>query len=280
MAQAKAARLYPGVFRTAGRAWRSTGLALLRMPLAFLVTVGAVALLRVGSSYAAALQTRAIVAAEPADNAPGGPALIAAVLVLGLYVLRMVALAPLAVAVHRFVLLGERASLLPLKPAGRVLHFAGWMIVLGLLSSLPDLIAVPKPSAAAATWKLAIAIAAAVAATRLVLVFPAVAVGVGTTPLSLSWHKTRWQFWRITAVLLLTVAVAQSLAGCMLLLAVRLAPAAMARMNQVTPLLYAIIAGIDVALGAAAASWLFAGYGLKRETETSYPERTRTSPTP
>ena len=115
-------------------------------------------------------------------------------------------------------------------------------------------------------------------ATRLVLVFPAVAVGTGATPLLLSWNGTRWRFWRISAVLFLTLLPVLLMAGGALLLAIRLLPAAAMQMTVATPVLDGLVEALDIALGAAAASWLFVGYGLTLDGKASGPVRMQAGP--
>ena len=267
MAQADAARPRPGVFLTAGQAWRSTGQALLRMPLAFLLTMAALVLLGLASSRAGTLQHAVSGSVTSAPfSAAGSPislAPVVAVLVFGLYVLRLLALAPLAVAVHRFVLLGERSPLLPLRPLERLLRFAGWLLVLGLLYSLPGVAVLLPSKLAAAIGAIALVIASMVVTTRLVLVFPAVAIGTARSSVALSWAATRWQFWRIVGVLLATTVPAQLLLVGVVLLIARSGPGtAITNLTVAMPLLDALFMAVVTALGAAAASWLFADYGL------------------
>lgn len=270
MSDVAAARPRPGVFRTAAHAWASTWAALRAMPLTFLVTLAAYALVRLASSYAAGLQAQA--AAEggypPADG-PSGAETAAALLVMSLYVVRVFALVPLAIAIHRFVLLGERSPLLPLTPARRVLRFGGWLIVLGLLNSLSGLLN-PRFGAALlpALGELAIEVVAIFVGIRLVLVFPAVAVQTDTKPLALSWRATNWQFWRIIGVLLVTFLPMGMATGLILWLAAYF-DAATSQEVAGWRVLGATLDVLYVALGAAAASWLFLGYGLRADTRAA-----------
>lgn len=267
MSDANTARPRPGVFRTAGRAWRSTGSAILRMPLAFLLSLAAYGLVKFASSHAAALQAQAAgQGGQPSAEGPGAAVTVAAALVLCLYVLRVFALAPLAIAVHRFVLLGERSLLIPVTPAGRLLRFGGWLILLGLMNSLPDLLFPTSPQALQpALARLAVVVVAIVVGTRLVLMFPAIAVQTGATPLPLSWNATRWQFWRIAGTLFVTFLPVVVATGLVLLPAARLGLAT-TRWDTEWRVLAAIVVVLEIALGAAAASWLFVGYGLAPAT--------------
>ncbi len=250
----------PQVFRTVGRAWRSAGSALVRMPLAFLLTVAALvaknAVLRaVGNGVAVQaggdviqLTTRAVLAALLAT------------------VLQALLLAPLAIAVHRFVLLGERTQLLPLVPLGRVLRFAGWLVAIGAAVTLPGLFKLsPQPWAKLAFSVLQIA--AVVMATRFALVFPAVAVQPDGKPDQLGWRETKWQFWRIFAVLFLiglSITAVEAL-DLLWLTDFNFRPGAPLPASLDSPLQYgisAVIGALGTALAAAAASWLFVGYGM------------------
>ncbi len=263
MAKASAVRLRPGVFRTAGRAWRSTWDALLRMPLAFLVTALATVLLSLALSSLGVSQALAQ-ARHPTPNDPGRTAAVMALASLCTLALQSLAVAPLAIAIHRFVLLGERSPLLPVVPLGRVLRFAGWLVALGVAGSIPALLdLVPLPGATLVGF--AVLIVAIVVLMRLTLLFPAVAVQAPGEPARLGWRETRWQFWRIFAALSVTGAPILLIVGAILLLVLRFDPSATLQSaleeTFLSPL-WSAFNVLGVALGAAAASWLFVGYGL------------------
>ncbi len=253
-------RVRPKVFRTVGRAWRSAGSALVRMPLAFLLTIAALVamdgvLRALGNSVAVQVGGNSI---EPTTR--GALALLLAT------VLRSLLLAPLAIAVHRFVLLGERTQLLPLAPLGRVLRFAGWLSALGVATSLPSLLNLsPQPLIKLAFSMLQIA--AVVAATRFALVFPAVAVQPDGKPDRLGWRETKWQFWRIFSILFLIglPVVAVEALDLLWLAGFNIRPGAPVPAGLDSPLQYGINAAVGTvgaALAAAAASWMFVGYGM------------------
>lgn len=265
MAEASAVRLRPGVFRTAGRAWRSTWDALLQMPLAFLITALATVLLSVALSFLGVSRTQALAqAGHPTPTDSGWTAAVVALASLCTLVFQSLTVAPLAIAIHRFVLLGERSPLLPVVPLGRVLRFAGWLIALGVASSIPALLnLVPLPGATLVGF--AILIVVTVVLMRLTLLFPAVAVQAPGEPARLGWRETRWQFWRIFAVLFVTGLPALLVGGAILLLVLRFDPAATpqsALQETFSSPLWSVFDVLSVALGAAAASWLFVGYRL------------------
>ena len=265
-------RVRPKILHTMWRAWVSTGAAMRDMPLAFLMTLAAYGLVKLASSYAATLQAHAASqGGQSSAEAPSVAVTVAAVFVLCLYVLRVFALAPLAIAVHRFVLLDERSPLIPLTPAGRLLRFGGWLILLGLMNSLSSLLfPTLGPELQPSLARLAIMVVTAVVGIRLVLVFPAIAVQTRATPLSLSWSATRWQFWRIVGTLFVTFLPAGIVTWLILLLVARLGLTT-TRWDTEWRVLAAIVAVFEVALGAAAASWLFVGYGLAPDTHEGVP---------
>lgn len=247
----------PGVFRTAARAWRSAVSALLQMPLAFLLTIAAVVLVRLALSvpwFAVPLVSRNHPVPAPSLAVTGHVVLVT---VLGT-ILNALVLAPLAIAVHRHVLLGERTALLPLRPLRRLLRFADWLIVLGLAGDLPGLLGLlPLPGAPLIGFVAMIVVL--VVTIRLVLVFPAIAVQPPTARASLGWRETYGQVWRIAAVLLVSTLPILGLALLVLLLGPRLSPGTTMQMIAISPLT-AALDPFGTALGAAAASWLFLAY--------------------
>ncbi len=256
-------RVRPKVLRTVGRAWRSAGSALVRMPLAFVLTVAALV------AMSGALQALGSGAAVQMGGDTIGPTTRGALATLLAIVLQSLLLAPLAIAVHRFVLLGERARRLPLVPLGRVLRFAGWLVALGIAVSLPGLFNLsPQPLAKLAFSLLQIAIV--VMTTRFALVFPAVAVQPDGKPERLGWRETSWQFWRIFTVLFLSglPVIAVEALDLLWLTDFNVRPGAPVPAGLDSPLQYGINAAVrtmGAALAAAAASWLFIGYGMAGE---------------
>ena len=181
----------PSIFGTAARAWCSTFSALVRMPLAFLTTLALVVAVNVLTSYLMPVAAAGQSTPSPGTRLPVAD--IAPVLVSSLLtdILRSLLLAPLAVAVHRFVLLGERSPVLPLTPLSRVLRFACWLIVINIASSIDAFLGpVFRGSGDVATLvRIAAQITAIVVATRLLL-FPAIAVDAPGAEPQASWRDS------------------------------------------------------------------------------------------
>ncbi len=255
-------RARPRVLRTVGRAWRSAGSALVRMPLAFLVTAAALVAVN------AVLPALGSGAAVQAGQQPGPTVQGAAALLLGA-VLQSLLLAPLAIAVHRFVLLGERAKLLPLTPLGRVLRFTGWLAALDLAVGVPGLLALsPQPGIKLVFSSLQIA--ACVVTVRSALVFPGIAVQPNGQSTELGWRETSWQFWRVATILVITAlpAIMATLLVMAGLAGFDFRLEAMARAIAGPPLDHVANAAFGIvgtALAAAAASWMFLGYGMAHD---------------
>ena len=249
----------PAVFRTVGRAWRSTWSALVHMPLAFLLTGAALLAVNVVLPF---LESGAAV---QAGGQPGLAIQQVPAVLLGA-VLQSLLLAPLAIAMHRFVLLGEWTELLPLAPLGRFLRFAGWLTAVNLAAGLPGLLAQSQlPGIKLAFFLLQIT--AAVVTTRFVLVFPAVAVQPDGRAARLGWHETKWQFWRIITILVITSlpVFAVTLLVVAWLAGFDFRPEALAQAIVGSPMgrvASAALGTAGAALAAAAASWMFLGYGM------------------
>jgi hypothetical protein len=107
------------------------------------------------------------------------------VISIGSGIVQAVLLAPLAIAVHRFVLLGERTNRYPLEPgSGRYLRFVGFSILITLLLEIPstvqNLVPGAKDSLAIAAGLgivvLALVITVITIVVRRVILFPAIAI--------------------------------------------------------------------------------------------------------
>ncbi len=248
-----AARRRPRIVRTALQAWRSTWLGLLRMPLAFLVT------LLIGILLETSLFLSRIDEA-PASGGFGRTAFALLLISFAVSFARYLIAAPLAIAMHRYVLLGETTVLLPLRPIRRVLRFAVWLTAIGavsdvglfLLSTLPGRVALIP----------VMQILGVALAIRFILVFPELALGA-TGPLARrSLSATRWQFWRIGTISVVTgMPVVVAAIGVVVLVRL-LGPSLpwLRILQPATSILVGLLTPLCIALAAASASWLFLVY--------------------
>lgn len=241
----------PGVFSIAGQAWRSAWLATRAMPL--LVLVATVTLL---ASYAgmtvllAPLISMTSLARVPFSATDG----------LAVGIGRAVVLSPLAIAVHRFVLLGERTRLWPRAPTWAVLYFMSWLIAPSFVDNMAELLKPLTMPGAAITTTLQLVLL--IVLTRLSLMLPAIAVQSSQPLAELSWHQTRHRFWRTVAVLFVVEAP-------IVLANISLLTVASSRvLPMVEPVLFALAGLAEVLgaiIGASALSWLFRRYDVTDE---------------
>ncbi len=242
-------RARPSVFGTAAQAWRSAWLAVLRMPLLMLV-----ATLVLMAFY---------VCQQALAGAVGESQHIYQVVLSALIgLVPPVLLAPVAVAVHRFVLLGEQARLWPHVPTRVVLFFASWLVVSSLANSLAASLT-QLPYAGMTFTAEAVQIGLSILYIRLVLMLPAIAVQSTQPAAPRSWRQTHHRFWRTTAVMFVAEVPL-------------LAPVTIAVMlvwldglpHHLPSMLMILGAPLDVAcavVGAAALSWLFRRYDVADE---------------
>lgn len=261
-------RARPRVLRTVWRAWVSTGAAMRDMPLAFLTTAAAFVLLTLVVAHLGAPPVAAPPGQEPATVSYGA-ALLSLIAFLPISFANALILAPLAVAMHRFVVLGERRALLPLRPLSRVVGYAAWVTLFNACLGLPGVFLTTSTPALTLVVSLGSAVVSVVTV-RLTLLFPQIAVRRAGEPLRTLWATTRWRFWNTATVLVLAVTPVVAL-QFLIMLAVfgTITTATMAEMGDM-PLMSALNI-LYVALGAAAASWLFVGYGLAPETHEGVP---------
>ena len=250
----------PRVFRTVCQAWCSVGSALLQMPLAFLLTIVASVLL---SAALLPLQNKCHLTPAQSDELmagrPVGTAMCGTLLPFVSLILKSLILAPLAIAIHRFVLLGERTPLLPLAPVQRILRFAGWVVAVKSTLILPVLL-IPFSPLAFNFFGTVIVCVGTVVTVRLVLVFPTIAIGMSGYLAQRSFRQTRWQFWRIISVLIITVLPVYALALLAVLLTWQISTEITFQAILESPL-FAVVSVLSVTVAAAAASWLFLDYG-------------------
>jgi hypothetical protein len=266
-AASKTRRVRPGLLRTVWHAWVSTWAAMRDMPLAFLLTAAASVLLAIVIAHLVAPP----VVVPPGQEPPAisyGTAILSLLRLLPVSFAYALTLAPLAVAMHRFVVLGERQTLLPLRPLSRVVGYAAWVTLFNACISLPGLIV--QTSTPAQTLVVCLTFVVMVATVRLTLLFPQIAVRTAGEPLRTFWAITRWRFWNTATVLVLAMVPVLAL-QFLIVLAVSgtITAATMAAVSDL-PLLSALNAPY-VAMGAAAASWLFVGYGLAPGTHEGVP---------
>jgi hypothetical protein len=122
--------------------------------------------------------------------------------------------APLAIAVHRYVLMGERATGYALDPSSpRYLRFVGFAVLVNLLLLVPSLIITVAPPegqnvALAAGGGLAafvLFIVILIVVLRRAILFPAIAVDAPGAGWSNARNDTKGNSWRVFFVLLCTV---------------------------------------------------------------------------
>lgn len=268
MSASETRRERPKILRTVWRAWVSTGAAMRDMPLAFLTTAAASILLTLVVAHLGAPPITAPPGQEPAAVSYGA-ALLLLIGFLPISFANALIVAPLAVATHRFVVLGEHRALLPLRPLSRVVGYAAWVTLFNTCLGLPGFfLTTPTPARMLVVGLSSVVML--VVTVRLTLLFPQIAIRRVGEPLRTLWATTRWRFWNTTIVLVLAVIPALAL-QFLVVLAVfgTITATTIAAMGDM-PLLSALNAPY-VALGAAAASWLFVGYGLAPDTHEDMP---------
>lgn len=268
LAASETRRARPKMLRTVWRAWVSTGAAMGDMPLAFLTTAAASILLTLVVVHLNGPTIVSPPGQEPATESYGA-ALLSLIAFLPVSFANALILAPLAIAMHRFVMLGERRALLPLRPLSRVVGYAAWVTLFSTCLALPVIFVTTPTPAQVLVVGLGFAVVL-VATTRLTLLFPQIAIGRTGEPLRTLWTTTRWRFWNTAIVLVLAVmpiVVLQFLV--MLAVFGTITATTIAEVGDM-PLVSALNA-LYVALGAAAASWLFVCYGLAPDTHKGIP---------
>ncbi len=254
-------RARPSVFGTAGQAWRSAWLAIIRMPLLMLAATSVL----LAFNVCAGLGFRAIgqphTASHVALSALDG-------------VVASLSMAPVAISVHRFVLLGERTRLWPRVPMRVVLCYAGWSIAFSVAYSVVGVVGLAKhlPLPGMAVAASAVQVLLFVVYTRLVLMLPAIAMQ-STQPLAdWSLRQTRHRFWRTVALLFLVempLVILGVLIGALAWHLGDLAHLMPMALSLSTPLVVA-----SVVAGAAALSWLFRRYDVAEEPSDLIPAAT------
>jgi hypothetical protein len=135
-----------------------------------------------------------------------------------------VLLAPLAIAVHRYVLLGETMSRYPLDPfSARYVRFVGFAILVKILWSLPSLIQslmrdAPEETGVTALLGLVevvLFVTVVIVTVRRVILFPAIAVDAAGATWSNARRDSKGASWRV-AFIFVCVAVPATILGGLL----------------------------------------------------------------
>ena len=125
-------------------------------------------------------------------------------------IVRGVLLAPLAIVVHRYVLLGELTDCYPLDPFNaRYVRFAGFAVLVNVLWSLPGVIEGYIPDlqqtsgigASLGIVSFALFVTIIIVVVRRVILFPAVAVDAPGATWSNARRDTKGSSWRVAFIL-------------------------------------------------------------------------------
>jgi hypothetical protein len=133
---------------------------------------------------------------------------------IGASIVQAVLLAPLAIAVHRFVLLGEQTDRYPLEPkSSRYRRFVGFAILIKILWLIPSTIEglLPavrdnNPDLAAGLGIIAFVldIAVIIIVVRRAILFPAIAIDAPGATWSKARLDTKGSSWRVVFIFVLT----------------------------------------------------------------------------
>jgi len=131
------------------------------------------------------------------------------VVTIGSSIVQAVLLAPLAIAVHRFVLLGETTNRYPLDPgSSRYVRFVGFAILVKILllmpSTIQNLIPGAEANPALAAGLGIVGIALIIIAVRRAILFPAIAIDAFGATWSKARLDTKGSSWRVAFIFLLT----------------------------------------------------------------------------
>ena len=135
------------------------------------------------------------------------------IIAIGASIVQAVLLAPLAIAVHRFVLLGEKTNRYPLEPkSSRYLRFVGFAILIKILWLIPSTIqalipgAKDSPALAAGLGivVLVLFITVIIIVVRRAILFPAIAIDAPGATWSKAGLDTKGSSWRVAFIFVLT----------------------------------------------------------------------------
>lgn len=177
-------------------------------------------------------------------------------------------LAPLAIAVHRMVLLGETTDRYALDPSSpRYMRFVGFGVLVSLLWSLPNLISSLTPhsyglSEVAGIVSFVLVIVVAIVTLRRAILFPAIAVDAPGATWSNARNDTKGHSWRVCFIF-----VCVALPVLMVSLPLTFTLVAPARFGEPGRLVFGIISPaiqiLSICALAAAASHLFKAYASR-----------------
>lgn len=178
--------------------------------------------------------------------------------------LEAIALAPVAVAVHRLVLLEETTAGTVSWKEIRVWRFVGWTIVFAIVSELVS--AVPHGNSIGIwTTGIVLLVCVSVVSVRCLLIFPAVAIEETALSwndrLTTSWILTRGHFWQLAlaligALMMLIVPIILFLVLIQFLFGYD-NPGLANGLEMASDVLFGGLQPVCVGLGAAIASWFY-----------------------
>jgi len=170
---------------------------------------------------------------------------------IGASIVQAVLLSPLAIAVHRFVLLGEEANRYPLEPkSGRYLRFVGFAILVKILWLIPNTIESLIPardnnSALATELKFlafVLVITVVIVVVRRAILFPAIAIDAPGATWSKARLDTKGSSWRVAFVFISTALPVLVINGVLAWLWLLLTP--QAQPNAGSLLLFSVIEAV------------------------------------
>ena len=251
----------PPIFGLALQGWRYAFAALSRMP-------GVL-----GVAMAIVLVSSAITLMLVPDSKDEASGLFAQLLGVLIGIVQGFFLTPVAIAVHRFVLLGEVTERYVLNPSEpRFKQFFIWTVIYQLMISAPSLLlAGPAENAAALALSLPLFIIVTIVALRLIILFPAIAVDAPGTAWQNAVEDTKGHAWRIFFIVVLV---------SIPMLAVLLPPALLLGWPKQTGIvaglffaaLQSVVSVLAICAYAAVASLLFAAFSNRLNVPFSRPQ--------
>ncbi len=244
----------PSIIQTAIRGWQDAFDALSRMPLVFGIAVAALCILNI---------VTLTLFVDPLENRTFG----AEILSFLFGIVQGFLLTPLAIAVHRFVLLGEIAGSYVLNPRDpRFMRFFLFTMLVQALMLAPSLLIMPIEfgGGMAAIFGIAfvvVFVVVMIVMVRTLILFPAVAVDAPGAAWSNALADTKGHSWRVFFTVLVT-----SLPAILIVL-----PAVFIFMGGgtgsgariVISLIQSVVGAISLAAFAAMASHLYAAFAAR-----------------